>query len=148
MCISTLFVKWKPIYGMPMKYLEIVIWGCKHGLFLFAPKNSVRKLWSSFSGHLSHSFNLVFISVSLPPPPPPTYHYEVPGAILTCLSFAIDHSFPLSLSLASPLILTLPCGDLSHHVACQSAELLPCTRVSADAASLLLHQSYGCPCFI
>ncbi len=56
-----------------MKYLEILIWGCKHGLFLFAPKNSVRKLWSSFSGHLSHSFNLVFISVSLTPPPPPQH---------------------------------------------------------------------------
>lgn len=117
-----LFVNWKPIYGMPMKYLEIVIWGCKHGLFLFAPKNSVRKLWSSFSpeklvwdwkSHWSHSFNLVFISVSLTFSPL-TYHYEVPEAILTCLSFAIDHSFPLSLSLV-PLSFWLCLVAISIH---------------------------------
>jgi len=118
--------------------------------FYLVSKNFLWRRWSSFSSHLSHSFNFVYLSHFFPP----RHHCEVSGAILAYLSFAIDHSFPLSfLFFHTPptfwIALWRSLLILSHHVACQSAwALVVLMCVSTDAVAVLLHQSCRRPRFI
>lgn len=113
-------------------------WGCKHGLFFLVPKSSIRKLWSSFSGHLSHSFNFVFISVSLTSSPQ-CITMKFQGLYSPSLALQSITRF-LYLSLTPPLILTLPCGDLTFPSCCLSICLSSCcVHVSLQ---MLLHYSH------